>query len=135
MTALEWSTIKYFRPKEFDSPDAPGSGEQMRWAFVWALDKLRAAWGRPLIVNSGWRTERHNTLVGGVKNSAHRRGWAADLHCSGLDEAVRLGLLAAMLGFRRVGVSLKGTVVHLDMDPALPTPAIWTYPQTVEAPI
>lgn len=43
------------------------------------LDPLRQAWGKPIIVTSGYRCARLNQLVGGVSNSAHLRGYAADL--------------------------------------------------------
>ena len=43
------------------------------------LDPLRHAYGKPLIVNSGFRCDKLNKLVGGVKNSHHRceNGYAA----------------------------------------------------------
>ena len=43
------------------------------------LDPLRAAYGAPIHVNSGYRCEQLNRAVGGVENSAHLDGWAADL--------------------------------------------------------
>ena len=50
-----------------------------------ALDPLRRHLGRPVRVTSGFRSEAVNTAVGGSKTSAHRRGLAADIKCSGLD--------------------------------------------------
>ena len=43
---------------------------------------LRDYLGVPVKVNSGCRCEKHNTKVGGVKNSKHTKGLAADLSCS-----------------------------------------------------
>ena len=43
------------------------------------LDKLREAWGSPIIVSSGYRCEELNEKVGGSKNSGHKYGWAGDL--------------------------------------------------------
>lgn len=43
------------------------------------LDPIRELWGLRLIVNSGYRCPRLNALVGGVKNSQHMRGEAADI--------------------------------------------------------
>lgn len=43
------------------------------------LDKLREDWGSGIRVTSGYRNEKLNSAVGGVKNSAHRTGYAADL--------------------------------------------------------
>ena len=41
-----WKDVKYFKPEEFDSPDAPGSGSHMDMNFVLKLDKLREILGR-----------------------------------------------------------------------------------------
>lgn len=43
------------------------------------LDPLREAWGKPIIVNSGYRCDALNKAVGGVATSQHRLGQAADL--------------------------------------------------------
>lgn len=38
-------------------------------------------------VTSGYRSEALNRAVGGAENSQHRRGEAADVHCSSLEQA------------------------------------------------
>ena len=43
------------------------------------LEPARKAIGCPIIVNSGFRNPRVSTLVGGVKNSQHLHGQAADI--------------------------------------------------------
>ena len=43
---------------------------------------IRDELGVPVRVNSGYRCETHNKNVGGVKNSKHTKGQAADLSCS-----------------------------------------------------
>lgn len=43
---------------------------------------IRDEVGVPVRVNSGCRCKEHNTKVGGVKNSKHLTGKAADLSCS-----------------------------------------------------
>lgn len=43
------------------------------------LDPLREAYGKPIIVTSGFRCERLNKLVNGSKTSQHRFGQAADI--------------------------------------------------------
>lgn len=42
------------------------------------LNKFRAEYGIPMIVNSGYRTEAHNAEIGGAKNSSHCHCQAAD---------------------------------------------------------
>lgn len=44
-----------------------------------AVNKLRAEYGRPITVTSGYRPGRFNTAAGGAKRSAHLRCLAIDL--------------------------------------------------------
>jgi hypothetical protein len=50
-------------------------------AFV--LEPLRVAMGEPIKISSGYRCERLNKAVGGVYNSQHMKGQAADLCIDG----------------------------------------------------
>lgn len=43
------------------------------------LDPLREIYGKPIKVNSGYRCEELNKIVGGVKNSQHQYGQAVDI--------------------------------------------------------
>lgn len=43
------------------------------------LDPLRERYGKPIIVNSGYRCPKHNREVGGATNSQHLKGEAADI--------------------------------------------------------
>ena len=47
------------------------------------LEKVRELLGHPIHVNSAYRGPKVNSAVGGSKNSAHMRGWAADIVCPG----------------------------------------------------
>ena len=44
------------------------------------LDGLREEWGSGIRVTSGFRNERLNSAVGGVPNSIHKIGYAADIY-------------------------------------------------------
>lgn len=46
------------------------------------LEPLRLWAGKPIIINSGYRCPQLNTLVGGVPNSQHQSGEAADIRLS-----------------------------------------------------
>lgn len=43
------------------------------------LDPLREAYGKPIKVNSGYRSPKLNKVLGGVANSQHQYGYAADI--------------------------------------------------------
>ncbi len=43
------------------------------------LDPIREAWGSPITVSSGFRSEELNKIVRGSKTSSHLEGLAADL--------------------------------------------------------
>ena len=52
---------------------------------VKVLEPARQAYGKPIHVTSGYRSERLNKAVGGKQNSQHMRGQAADLVCDDLE--------------------------------------------------
>lgn len=54
------------------------------------LDPLREWYGRPIRVNSGFRCPRLNEAVGGVEDSQHVRGEAADIDTGNVVENRRL---------------------------------------------
>lgn len=114
-----------FSAHEFASPDEPGSGHRMHPEFMARLQHLRTRCGFPFEINSGFRTEHWNKVVGGASNSAHLRGRAADIACT--NSAYRFEIVdgALALGFRRIGIA-KG-FVHLDDDPTLPKRVLWLY--------
>lgn len=43
------------------------------------LNTIREQYGKPIYINSGYRCDELNVLVGGVKDSKHRLGLAVDL--------------------------------------------------------
>lgn len=54
------------------------------------LDPLREAWGRPIMINSGFRSQTVNAKVGGVKTSQHLTGQAADISTGDIENNKRL---------------------------------------------
>lgn len=49
------------------------------------LDGIREKLGKPILVNSGFRCPVLNKAVGGVANSQHLKGLAADVVCSDME--------------------------------------------------
>lgn len=122
--------LKYFSPKEFDSPDAPKSGVNMDVSFLGKLENAREKAGIPFKINSGFRTEEHNEKVGGKpktessKGSSHMYGYAADIAAT--DGVTRWKIVKSLIdsGFSRIGIAK--TFIHVDSDPDKPS-AIWSY--------
>ena len=50
------------------------------------LEPLRAFAGKPIVISSGYRCPALNRAVGGVSQSQHLRGEAADLHLPSIAE-------------------------------------------------
>jgi zinc D-Ala-D-Ala carboxypeptidase len=117
--------LKHFKLSEFDSPDAPGSGSNMKPEFLQRLDNARGLAGIPFKINSGFRTKARNAIVKGVKDSSHCYGYAADIHC--IDLRNRLLMVKALLaaGFTRIGIA--DGFIHVDCDPQKSKEAIWLY--------
>jgi hypothetical protein len=70
-------------------------------AFLEEVKTLLA--GKPIMVNSGFRSEGVNNAVGSSNKSDHRRGCAADIRVPGMtpDEVVR-AIIASNLGYAQV---------------------------------
>lgn len=68
------------------------------------LEKLKVVLGgKPIMVNSGFRSEAVNNAVGSSNKSDHRRGCAADIRVPGMtpDEVTR-AIIASDLGYAQV---------------------------------
>lgn len=115
--------LTHFDITEFDSPDAPGSGNLMQVEFLKKLDEARKLAGIPFRVNSGYRTAAHNAAIGGVKDSAHTRGWAADISAPSKEQKIAVVRAARAAGFNRFGI--YDTFIHLDCDPAKTPDVAW----------
>ena len=115
--------MSYFKESEFKCPCC-GKVIVSAW-LIHLLNRIREALGLPMIVSSGYRCKKHNKKVGGKKNSAHRRGTAADIKCT--NSAIRYLIIkyALEVGFKRIGVS--SDFIHLDVDGELPPEVLWVY--------
>lgn len=76
----------------------PAVRANMQELVTTVLDPLRRHLGRPVRVNSGFRSLRVNSAVGGSPRSRHLTGEAADIEVDGLDahdlvEAIQLAEL------------------------------------------
>ncbi len=116
--------FKYFSLSEFNCPSLPQSGKNMDTDFVYKLEHARELAGIPFKITSGYRTSDHNKQVGGVPNSSHLKGVAADIAVgSGSERYIILNALIRA-GFKRIGVA-KG-FIHADTDDTKSN-SVWTY--------
>lgn len=73
-----------------DNTPTPEEKERLRQLAEDILQPIRDAWRSPIIVNSAFRSEQVNKAVGGVKNSQHRLGEAADITIGGKERNRKL---------------------------------------------
>lgn len=80
------------------------------------LQALRKALGRPVGIDSAYRTPEHNKAVGGSPNSQHLLGKAFDIRLSQEGERDLVVETALACGFR--GIGQYDTFVHVDIGPS-----------------
>lgn len=103
---------KYFAEAEFECRccgGLPDDGLDERLLEV--LDKIREAIGEPLYIESGYRCRSHNEEVGGVADSQHIHGRAADVYADGAS-VLKIAALAEEAGAD--GIGLYDDFVHID---------------------
>ena len=107
---------KYFTPGEFSCRCGCGLSK-LDPDLIQILDKGRELFGRPIIITSGTRCERHNRIIGGALHSAHlvgADGWshAVDIKVVSGQTCWELFHIFCALGIVRFEVSNK----HLHID-------------------
>lgn len=75
------------------------------------LQTLRTRLGRPVNINSGYRTPEHNKNIGGSPRSQHMEGKACDIYVEGLTPAT-VARECEKIGFGGIGV--YSNHVHVD---------------------
>lgn len=109
--------IGYFDTKEFESKDGQSSpyGETVvKRELIVRLNAIRSRFKKPIIVNSGYRSPEHNAKVGGVKNSTHIQGIAADIRPQNKEDLKELRKIADELN-PHGGVGFYDSFVHVDV--------------------
>lgn len=99
-----------FKVKEFACKD--GSDKILiDTELVELLQKLRNHFGKPIKINSAYRTMTHNKKVGGSTNSQHLKGKAADIQVAGINP-----ILVAMYSekLNAGGIGVYKTFTHID---------------------
>lgn len=139
MTVKDWNEIRFFESWEFDSPDKPDSGRLMDYDFILLLDKARELAGEEgkkiglkiiFHITSGYRTTAHNKKIGGVSDSAHLLGRAADIRVrNGVERRIIMNALIKVGLDKRIGIG--ETFIHVDNCFDKPN-SFWTYPKSTK---
>lgn len=86
-----WDEIRYFKREEFrckcGGQYCSGFPAEPQEAMVRIADQLRKNLGVPITVVSGLRCPTWNSIQGGVENSQHMYGEAADIYAAGCSQA------------------------------------------------
>lgn len=77
----------HFDSSEFDCHCCGVGGEVMDPLLIELLEKVRAHFGQPVAVTSGFRCRDYNDAVGGRMKSQHLLGKAADIQVRGVPSA------------------------------------------------
>lgn len=126
MTTQEFfNSSIYFTSYEFDSPDLIGSGDLMNVDFLIKLSQARSISKVPFVINSGYRTKEHNKKVGGVGDSAHTKGLAADIRVTSNYHRHEILTALILVGFTRLGIG--NGFIHVDNDSTKPSNRMWLY--------
>jgi len=83
------------------------------------LEKVRALLGAPLHIDSGYRCPALNKAVGGVPDSAHVQGYAADFVCQDYGTPLMIARAIAGSDIAFDQVIQEGSWVHISFDPRL----------------
>lgn len=106
--------LRYFTESEVE-------GLSPRLALM--LDQMRDKAEIPIFITCGFRSPEHNAAVGGVEDSEHTKGLAADLKCN--DSVTRYKLIWAALavGFKRIEIANRH--IHVGIDETKPLNVMW----------
>ena len=126
---MSWES-PYFSQDEMRCQCGCGS-DGMNPEFMEKLTSLRADWGQPMVITSGYRCTQHPIEAKKAKPGAHASGRAADIAIQG-EDAYKLLCVALGHGFTGIGIQQKGSgrFLHVDdltEDDGFPRPTIWSY--------
>lgn len=123
----------HFSSEEFDRPERTIKGKvypAAKYPAEWiesrlrplcaALEVIRAALGKPIHVNSGYRDRQFNVAIGGAPKSQHMEGKAADITADGvmaeqMHELVLKLYKEGKIKIGGLGFYPEGNFVHVDV--------------------
>lgn len=103
----------HFKVKEFrchDGSDTIFVSQEL----VEVLEKIRTHFGKPVVINSGYRTETYNKKIGGATYSQHKYGTAADIVVKGVSPA-EVAKYAETILVGMGGIGIYNSFTHIDV--------------------
>ena len=117
-TGTFWDGIRYFKREEFrckcGGRYCNGFPAEPKRQLVELLDAARAHFGRPEHIVSGLRCPNWNGIQGGVANSQHMYGEAADVRIDGVTADALQAFFQDRTGVRYT-YEINSTNVHVDI--------------------
>ena len=102
-----------FRVNEFSCTDG-SDAVFVSPELVTVLQKIRVKFGKPVHINSAFRTSVKNKAVGGSPKSQHMYGLAADIHIDGVAPK-EIAAYAEKLLPNTGGIGIYKTFTHIDV--------------------
>ena len=110
-----------FSLKEFachDGSETPNDVLQRLQIVAVQLQKVRDFLGKPININSGYRSPAHNKSIGGVSNSQHVLGNASDITVKGMSPEEVKQVLEGLIDTGEIlqgGIGIYNSFVHYDI--------------------
>ena len=120
-TGTFWDEIEFFDPEEMKckcgGKYCDGYPHEIQPLLMQILDRARRWSGHPIVIVSGLRCETWNKLQGGVDNSQHKFGEAADVYFYGKTPAAALAWLQSQPDVRFAYIIPGSNNIHFDIQP------------------
>jgi zinc D-Ala-D-Ala carboxypeptidase len=134
---MNWNDLEYFTEHEFKCRCGCGHAPMDR-AFLKALDAIRAEYGKPMKISSGYRCAHHPVEARKAQpgTGAHSTGKACDVVVAGSAAFELLGIIVDKIEITGIGVNQRGAwdqrFLHIDTVEAgagsvLNRPNVWSY--------
>ena len=121
----DWAKYPNFAAHEFACQETGEHG--MKAKFLDELQAIRSAYGKPMGINSGYRSPRHSIESAKATPGMHASGVACDISVGPGMDVHRLVEIAIRHGMTGIGISQRAgrpRFVHLDMGERI---ACWSY--------
>ena len=116
---------KNFKASEFNCKHT-GKNE-MTHEFMEKLQQLRDAYGKSIVITSGYRDPSHPVEKAKGQPGTHSKGIACDIQIGDGAQMYELLKLALALGFTGIGVGNRPGHKMLHLDIRKTTPVVWSY--------